>query len=220
MFRYHNARYEAQTLEVRIMRCEWCNGTGKFKRYYHCVECNGSGILSCCDTAGSNVGEVSMKKVGDYISENVREIGAYISEKDRYVFANNSDSYLIWDRTTGQIVWVGEEGKLGKDGYSIAWDRALEFNESLTEAEMKYTIVACNKINDSGPPVASRIGTCTKCKSSIYISNSTPIPDNAIYMCMECINWENIDLIQDPTEEQLQDIAESLINKKLGGSFD
>jgi RecJ-like exonuclease len=36
------------------MRCTWCHGTGKFKHYYHCVECDGSGIISCCDTAGEN----------------------------------------------------------------------------------------------------------------------------------------------------------------------
>jgi hypothetical protein len=198
------------------MRCERCHGKGYFEEYYTCSDCNGSGITSCCDTAGSNVGEVRMKKIGDYVSESVRIQGTYISDKDQYIFAHNSDSYIIWYKETGRIVWIGEGGKLGKDGYSDCWETALEINNCLFEPDMKYTIVACNKINDSGPPFPSKIGTCTKCKSSIYISNSTPIPFNAVYMCMECINWEDVDHIQDLTEEQLQDIADSMINKKLG----
>jgi hypothetical protein len=224
------------------MRCERCHGKGYFEEYYTCSDCNGSGITSCCDTAGSQqemspavqksmkrfeeglaarrareVGEVSMKKVGDYVSESVKIQGTYISDKDQYIFAHNSDAYIIWDKETGQIVWVGEEGKLGKNGYSDCWETALDLNDNLLEQEMRYSIIACNRIDDVGPPFPSKIGTCTKCKNSIYISNSTPIINNAIYMCMGCINWDKVTLIKDLTEEQLQDIDEAEINRKLGG---
>jgi RecJ-like exonuclease len=42
------------------MRCENCHGNGHIwsqltQEYLHCMECLGSGIASCCDTAGSNV---------------------------------------------------------------------------------------------------------------------------------------------------------------------
>ena len=158
-----------------------------------------------------------MKKIGEHVSEHVRETGSYLSEEDQYIFAHNSDSYLIWNRKTGQIVWVGEEGKLGEDGYSIAWDKALELNESNGPPDMQYSIVACVRVADIAPNAPSKISTCAKCKRSIYVALSTPTPDNAIYMCLSCINWNQVTLIKDPTEEQLQDIAEVIINRKLGG---
>jgi hypothetical protein len=198
------------------MRCEKCHGKGYFEEYYICSDCNGSGITSCCDTAGSNVGEVSMKKIGEHVSEHVRETGSYISEEDRYIFAHNTDSYLIWNRKTGQIVWVGEEGKLGEDGYSIAWDKALELNETNGPPEMTYSIVACVRVANIEPDAPSKISTCAKCKKSVYVALSTPTPDNAIYMCLECIDWKQVSFVHEPTEEQLQDIAEIIINKKLG----
>jgi RecJ-like exonuclease len=34
--------------------CETCHGKGVFQNYFPCTECNGSGISSCCDTAGEN----------------------------------------------------------------------------------------------------------------------------------------------------------------------
>lgn len=161
-----------------------------------------------------------MKKIGEHVSEHVRENGTYITEEDKYVFAHNSDSYLIWNRKTGQIVWVGEEGKLGEDGYSVAWDKALELNENNGPPDMHYAIVACSRITDSIPEIPTRFSTCSKCKSPIWIALRTPVPDNAIYMCIECINWDKVTLIKDLTEEQLQDIADAEINRKLGAKND
>ena len=40
------------------MICPECNGKGRIKLFRHgrmpCLECNGSGIVSCCDAAGSS----------------------------------------------------------------------------------------------------------------------------------------------------------------------
>lgn len=44
------------------MICEYCRGTGRGRKRTHpplgfwpCPECQGSGIVSCCDTAGASM---------------------------------------------------------------------------------------------------------------------------------------------------------------------
>jgi hypothetical protein len=56
------------------MRCENCHGNGHkwsqlTQEYLHCMECLGSGIASCCDTAGANV----TKWYTEPISERLKE---------------------------------------------------------------------------------------------------------------------------------------------------
>jgi hypothetical protein len=201
------------------MRCEVCHGKGyrSFEEYYTCVDCNGSGITSCCDMAGSNVGEVSMKKVGDFVNENVRNSGAYISADDPYIFAHNADAYLIWNKKTGEIVWVGETGKLGEDGYSVAWDQALELNSNSNIRISKHSIICCVQVRDKPPHVPSSIKNCSKCKKPVYLANSTPTVGDPIIMCIPCINWEKDISAEELTEAQALDIADAIINQKFGG---
>jgi hypothetical protein len=196
------------------MRCENCHGWGyKYFASDPCPECNGCGIASCCDTAGSNYGETMVKKIGDYVSKLVRKQGNYISETDKYIFAHNVDAYLIWHRETGKIVWVGEEGKLGADGYDKAWDKALELNETNAEPDVAHVVIACTRVHEEGPRVPSRIASCSKCKKLVYVANTTPNQSISILLCMQCINWEEVTQIEKPTMEQLEDIFQS----KLGG---
>lgn len=45
------------------MRCPRCHG----KKWHHCLLCYGSGIVSCCDTAGENYNQE--KQLDDRTSE-------------------------------------------------------------------------------------------------------------------------------------------------------
>lgn len=156
-----------------------------------------------------------MKKIGDYVSISVMNEGNFINAEDSYVFAHNDEAYLIWFRRTGLIVWVGEPDELGYEGYSIAWDKCLELNAKDDPPDVDRTIIACSRVSDAPPPAPSTIETCTKCKSPIYLANSTPRSKLDILMCIECINWDDVQLIKEPTEEQIMDIAENIINRKM-----
>jgi hypothetical protein len=68
------------------------------------------------------------RKIGEFIHETVRNEAASLGLEYPYVFAHNLEQYLVWHRTTGEIVWVGEEGLLGSLGYSAAWKKAEELN--------------------------------------------------------------------------------------------
>jgi hypothetical protein len=60
-----------------------------------------------------------MKHVGDYVGELTHEIAAE-SMSDEYIICHDIYSYIIFDRETGVVMWVGEEGLLGAEGYRAA----------------------------------------------------------------------------------------------------
>jgi hypothetical protein len=59
-----------------------------------------------------------MKKIGEYVWKLTLQCAP---ESDGiYSFCHDLDSYLIFKRNNGEIVWVGEEGLLGAKGYRAA----------------------------------------------------------------------------------------------------
>jgi hypothetical protein len=59
-----------------------------------------------------------MKQIGEYVWKLTRHCAP---ESDgEYSFCHDLDRYLIFKRSDGLIVWVGENGLLGAEGYRAA----------------------------------------------------------------------------------------------------
>jgi hypothetical protein len=76
----------------------------------------------------------------------------------------------------------------------------------------KHHIIACARVDMLTIHVPGRVDVCSKCGYKIYISNSTPTIDGAKYICLECINWDDVTNIQRPTREQIADILKHRAN--------
>jgi hypothetical protein len=64
-----------------------------------------------------------MKQIGNYVGISLLTVGRNLTRETPYTMAQDLDSYLIWSQDTGEIVWVGEEGVVGAEGYKIAWEQ-------------------------------------------------------------------------------------------------
>jgi hypothetical protein len=71
--------------------------------------------------------------------------------------------------------------------------------------EDQQYVIACKRVED-GKYVTSRIELCSKCQHAIYVAHSTPIHSGAIYICLQCIDWEAVEKLEPPTDKQKEDI--------------
>jgi len=71
-------------------------------------------------------------------------------------------------------------------------------------------VVGCMRITKHDPKVKSRLDWCAKCKFPIAVALSTPVFDDAVYMCMSCIPWDEVNEISPITLEQIADIKQVL----------
>jgi hypothetical protein len=69
----------------------------------------------------------------------------------------------------------------------------------------KY-IIACVRVEQFKPRTNSIRSYCDNCKWAIWVANSTPILPNAIYLCLKCVPWDEIENIEAPTAEQIRDV--------------
>jgi hypothetical protein len=69
-------------------------------------------------------------------------------------------------------------------------------------------VVGCMRITKHDPKVKSRLDWCAKCKFPIAVALSTPVFDDAVYMCMSCIPWDEVNEISPITLEQVADIRQ------------
>jgi formylmethanofuran dehydrogenase subunit E len=66
--------------------------------------------------------------------------------------------------------------------------------------------IACRRVRDRPPYVESRIATCSKCGEEVYIALSTPVVAGDVILCLQCIDWKEVEEIMPPTPEQLADL--------------
>lgn len=69
-------------------------------------------------------------------------------------------------------------------------------------------IIGCMKITnvEHGPHVPSRLDFCHKCGFPIHVALSTPVFEDGIYMCLECVEWAKVEEVMQPTPEQIADV--------------
>jgi hypothetical protein len=66
-------------------------------------------------------------------------------------------------------------------------------------------VIACLRIYGAAP-TESLVGWCGRCGHDIWIAKSTPQIKNAQYICLNCVNWSEVDDIEAPTPEQIEDV--------------
>jgi hypothetical protein len=81
-------------------------------------------------------------------------------------------------------------------------------------------VVACMKITKHDPKVKSRLDWCAKCKFPIAVALSTPQFDDAVYMCMTCVPWEEVEEITPLSLEQIADMRQVLKRENENGNGD
>ena len=68
-------------------------------------------------------------------------------------------------------------------------------------------VIACIRTRKEGPSIPSDIVRCDLCNHTVYLSHSTPKIPSAKFRCMQCVDWDDIDDIIDPTPEQWENIG-------------
>jgi hypothetical protein len=72
--------------------------------------------------------------------------------------------------------------------------------------EEEEHIIVCFRQDGRLVKFSSKNGLCSKCGLKIYIALSTPVIENAKYVCMECVEWDRVTKISRPTEQQIADL--------------
>jgi hypothetical protein len=66
--------------------------------------------------------------------------------------------------------------------------------------------IICARAYSIKPLVACKIGSCDECTAQIYIGLSTPVIEGARYICLQCVDWESIDKLEEPTKKQKEEM--------------
>jgi hypothetical protein len=73
---------------------------------------------------------------------------------------------------------------------------------------MADEIIICCKRIEMGivAPVRSTVKNCYKCQHPVWLAKSTPYKGGEKYICLQCVDWNEVTEIVEPTPEQFEDI--------------
>jgi hypothetical protein len=73
-------------------------------------------------------------------------------------------------------------------------------------SEDEKVVIGCMRVSINEPHTDSIISSCNECLFPIWIAKSTPIIEGAQYLCLECINWDEVTDVATPTQAQMVDV--------------